>query len=82
MNFLGYINKISTEKLNAFVIVYLDNLMIYSNKADHDNSIWWVIKQLRKHLLYAILKKCKFHQDEVQYLGYIVFSQEIYMKEE
>ncbi len=38
--------------------------------------------QLRKYLLYANLKKCCFHQDEVRFLGYIVSHQGLQMEEE
>ncbi len=72
--FQGYINKILAEKLNIFVIVYLDNILIYteSEGEEHVQAIRWVLDQLRKHSLYANLKKCRFHQDEVRFLGYIV----------
>ena len=40
-----------------------------------------MLDQLRKHLLYANLKKCHFHQDEVRFLEYISSHQGIRMKE-
>ena len=43
--------------------MYLDDILIYT-EADGDGhvaAIWWVLKQLRKFLLYANLKKCQFH---------------------
>ena len=62
-SFQGYINKILAKKLNIFVIVYLDDILIY-NKDDGDSyvaAVQWVLEQLRKFLLYANLKKCQFH---------------------
>ncbi len=41
-----------------------------------------MLDQLRKHSLYANLKKCRFHQDEVRFLGYIVCYQGIRMEED
>ncbi len=41
-----------------------------------------MLDQLRKHSLYANLKKCPFHQDEVRFLVYIIFYQGIRMEEE
>ena len=59
-SFQGYINKIFAEKLNIFIIVYLDNILIYTDddKYDHVIAIWWLLEQLKKFLLFANLKKC------------------------
>ena len=78
-SFQGYINKILIEKLNIFVIVYLDDILIYTNddRNGHVAAIRWVLEQLRKFSLYANLKKCRFYQDEVRFLGYVVSSKGI-----
>lgn len=39
-SFQGYINKILTKKLDMFVIVYQDNILIYINEADYVNVVW------------------------------------------
>ena len=59
-NFQGYINKIIAEKIDIFVIVYLDDILIYTDDDGdgHVTAVRWVLKQLRKFLLYANLKKC------------------------
>ena len=74
--FLGYINKILVEKLNIFVIVYLHNILIYTKDLGQPyvETVCWVLNQLRKHYLFANLKKCWFYQDEIYFLGYIVLS--------
>ncbi len=41
-----------------------------------------MLKQLQKHLLYTNMKKSRFHQEEVRFLGYIVFYQGIQMEED
>ncbi len=81
--FQGYINKILAEKLNVFIIVYLDDILIYtkSKGKEHVEVVWWMLKQLQKHLLYANLKKCRFYQEEMRFLGYIVSHQGIQMEE-
>ena len=81
--FQDYINKIVVEKLDAFVIVYLDDMLIYTEDKSkgHIQAVHWVFDQLRKFLLYANLKKCWFHQEEVQFLGYIVSLQSICMED-
>ncbi len=82
--FQGYINKILVEKLDVFVIVYLDDILIYTeNKGEeHIQAIQWVLDQLRKHSLYVNLKKCRFHQDKMKFLGYIFSHQGIQIEEE
>ena len=78
-SFQGYINKILAEKLDIFVIVYLNNILIYTEdpRQTHIDAIWWVLDILRKHGLYANLKKCRFYKDEICFLGYIVLAQGI-----
>ena len=58
-SFQGYINKILTEKLDIFVIVYLDDILIYNKDPSqaHVNAVWWVFEELRKNGLFANLKK-------------------------
>ena len=82
--FQGYINKILAEKLDVFVIVYLDDILIYTEDESkgHVQAVHWVLDQLRKFSLYANLKKCRFHQEEVRFLGYIVSSRGIRMEDE
>ena len=82
-SFHGYINKILAEKLDIFVIVYLDDILIYTddNGDSHVTAIWWVLEQLRKFSLYANLKKCRFHQEEVWFLGYMMTSKGIRMED-
>ena len=83
-SFQGYINKILAEKLDIFVIVYLDDILIYT-KDDGDGhvaAIQWILERLRKFSLYAKLKKCRFHQDKVRFLGYVVSSKSIRIEDE
>ena len=62
-SFQGFINKILAEKLDVFVIVYLDDILIYTKNAGkgHVEAVWWVLKKFGKHGLFANLKKCYFH---------------------
>ena len=82
--FQGYVNKILAEKLDIFVVVYLDDILIYTKDPGqpHIEAVCWVLDQLRKHSLFANLKKCCFHQDEVRFLGYVVSSKGISMEAE
>ena len=83
-SFQGYVNKILAEKLDIFVIVYLDDIFIYTEDLEkaHVEAIWWVLEVLRKYGLYVNLKKCRFHKDEVRLLGFVVSKDGIRMEEE
>ena len=83
-SFQRYINKIFAEKLDIFVIVYLDDIFIYTDDDGngHIAAVRWVLEQLRKFLLYANLKNCQFHQEEVWFLGYMVSLKSIRMEDE
>ena len=78
-SFQSYINKILAKKLNKFIIVYLDDILIYTKDTGHAyiNTIWWIFQELKKHGLYTNLKKCCFHEDEVFFLGYVVSAQRV-----
>ena len=80
--FQGYVNKILAEKLDIFVIVYLDDILIYIKDPGqpHVEAVRWVLDQLWKYSLFAKLKKYCFHQDEVRFLGYVVSSKGISME--
>ena len=82
-SFQGYINKIFAEKFDIFVIVYLDDIFIYTNDDGngHVLAVQWVLEQLRKFSLFANLKKCQFYQEEVWFLGYLVSSKGIRMED-
>ena len=57
--FQEYVNKILAKKLDIFVIVYLDDILIYTEdpKKPHIKAVCWVLNQLRKHFFFANLKK-------------------------
>ena len=73
-SFQGFINKIFAEKFNIVVIVYLNDILIYTDddRDGHIAAVRWLLGQLRKYSLYTNLKKCRFHQQEVRFLGYVV----------
>lgn len=54
------INKILAEKLDVFVIVYLDDIFIYTKEPDqpHVDAVCWVLDLLWKNGFFANLKKC------------------------
>ena len=83
-SFQGYINKILAKKLDVFVIVHLDDILIYTKDEGqgHVEAIRWVLDLLRKNGFFVNLKKCWFYQDEVCFLGYVMSAQGVQMKDE
>ncbi|MDM1593466.1 RNase H-like domain-containing protein, partial [Escherichia coli] len=61
------------EYLDDFVLVFFDDILIYSkNAADHETHVRKVLEILRKHQLFAKKSKCTFSVDHVEYLGFLV----------
>ena len=66
-------NTMLSELLDRFVLVYLDDILIYSTRDDeHEHHLRCVFDRLCKHVLYTKLSKCEFGMREVDYLGHIV----------
>ena len=62
-SFQRYVNKILVEKLDIYLIVYLNDILIYIKDASqgHVEAVRWVLGELPKHGLFANLKKCHFY---------------------
>ena len=80
--FQRYVNKILAEKLDVFIIVYLDDILIYTEDPGQPyvDAVCRILDQLRKYSLFANLKKCCFHQDEICFLRYVMSSKSISME--
>ena len=63
------------EKLDAFVLVYLDNILIFFRTLqEHIQHIRKALERLREAKIYARLHKCEFFKKKVDYLGFDVSS--------
>lgn len=68
-------NQILHPFFRQFVLVFLDDILIYSkNWADHVHHLSQVLEVLRTHKLYLKPSKCSFAQDSLEYLGHIISS--------
>ena len=68
-------NKVFARELDAFILVYLDNILIFSKmKEEHLEHIRITLERLRYAKIYARLHKCKFYKDKVEYLGFDVLA--------
>ena len=73
-------NDIFRDFLDIFLIIYLDDLLIYSKtQEEHDIHVRKVLERLRKYGLYAKLEKCSFDSEQVEFLGYTISSKGIFM---
>jgi hypothetical protein len=67
------INYILGEYLNDFIIVYLDNIIIYLNSVEeHKKHIKWVLRKLYKENIPVAVKKYKFHTRKTDFVGFII----------
>ncbi|KAK3562654.1 hypothetical protein QTP86_003394 [Hemibagrus guttatus] len=81
--FQDFIHEVLREFLHRFVLVYIDDILIYSrNLAEHHHQVAEVLKCLREFQLFLKAEKCSFHQPSVQFLGYNIDSSGIRMDEE
>ena len=71
--FQSLMNDIFRDMLDVCVVVYLDDILVYSkNDEDHEKHVRQVLQRLREHQLYARPSKCTFFTDTVEYLGHII----------
>ena len=78
--FQAYINKALGKLLNDFCIVYLDDILVYSqNPKDYKDYVQQVLKRLKQYKLYTNLKKCIFLAKEVEFLGFIISTYKVFV---
>src|SRR6266705_6683961 len=64
---------IFTDLLDVSLVIYLDDILPYSEDlASHREHVHEVLRRLWKHGLYANPRKCEFHTDTTEYLGYVL----------
>ncbi|KAK3544542.1 hypothetical protein QTP86_015846 [Hemibagrus guttatus] len=77
-----FIHEVLREFLHWCVLVYIDNILIYSRSlAEHRRHVAEVLGCLREFQLFLKAEKCSFHQPSVQFLGYNISSSGIQMDE-
>jgi hypothetical protein len=71
--FMNLMNKVVMEYLDRFVMVFIDDILIYSKSgSDHEEHLRLVLQKLRENKLYAKYSKCEFWINEVPFLGHII----------
>jgi hypothetical protein len=76
--FMEAMNRMLHEFLDDFVVMFLDDILIYSKtKAEHEQHLRLILGALRKNQFYGKLKKCAFWLSEVAFLGHVINQQGI-----
>jgi hypothetical protein len=71
--FMYMMKKVFMEYLDKFVVVFIDDILVYSrNDGEHEGHLRLVLQNLRDHKLYAKLSKCEFWLKQVAFLGHVI----------
>ena len=72
---MDLLNRIFSAYLDRFVVVFVDDILIYSaSEEEHGEHVRIVLQILREHQLYAKYEKCDFWLSEVKFLGHVISS--------
>ncbi|GJT61888.1 putative nucleotidyltransferase, ribonuclease H [Tanacetum coccineum] len=78
--FMDLMNRVCKPYLDKFVIVFIDDILIYSrNKEEHANHLRIILELLKKEKLYAKFSKCDFWIRIMQFLGHLIDSQGLHV---
>nr|GEV92710.1 putative reverse transcriptase domain-containing protein [Tanacetum cinerariifolium] len=76
--FMNLMNRVCKPYLDRFVIVFIDDIMIYSkSKKEHEGHLRWILNLLKKEKFYAKFSKCEFRISRVQFLGHVIDCREV-----
>nr|GFB70948.1 retrotransposon protein, putative, Ty3-gypsy subclass [Tanacetum cinerariifolium] len=78
--FMDLINRVCKPYLDKFVIVFIDDILIYSkDEKEHEEHLKAILEMLKKQELYAKFSKCEFWIPKIQFLGHVIDSQGIHV---
>jgi hypothetical protein len=71
--FMYLMNKVFMEYLDKFVMVFIDDILVYSrSEEEHEEHIRLALQKLREHKSYAKLSTCEFWMKQVAFLGHVI----------
>jgi hypothetical protein len=75
---MNLMNKVFMEELDRFVVVFIDDILIYSEISEqHEEQLRIVLERLRQQKLYAKFRKCEFWMEKVTFLGHVLSAEGI-----
>jgi len=73
LSFMCLMNSVLSKYLDKFLIVFIDDILIYSKtREEHNEHLKIILQILREHELYANLSKCEFLNGKIQYFGHVI----------
>jgi hypothetical protein len=76
--FMNLMNKVFMDELDKFVVVFINDILIYSKSVqEHEQHLRVVLEKLRIHKLYAKFSKCEFWLERVAFLGHILTAEDV-----
>jgi hypothetical protein len=77
-HFMYLMNSVFMSELDKFVVVFIDDVLVYSkNEEKHEQHLRVILQRLRDHQLYVIFSKCAFWLNEVPFLGHVILVEGI-----
>ncbi|GJU13320.1 putative reverse transcriptase domain-containing protein [Tanacetum coccineum] len=78
--FMNLMNRVCKPYLDKFIIVFIDDILIYpKDKEEHGEHLKIILELLKKEQLYAKFSMCNFWLDSVQFLGYVIDNKGVHV---
>ena len=77
--FMCLINNIMHKYLDKFLVMFIDDILIYSKTEEHNEHLKIVLQELQEHQLFTKFSKCDLFKDKIQYLRHVVTKEGIFV---